>query len=142
VQAEFTGPALDETLTELSTMAKNGPTDAEILKARAQDRAELVQAYETVGGASGRLAQLASLGLAPGHDAEATRARAAADRADLARLAAAVDPSRATIVLVGDAATIEAQLGPVRAEHHLPAPERWDAEARATAPAAAAPAKD
>src|SRR5690606_11018888 len=84
VQAEFTGPALDETLKELDLMAQRGPTEAEIDKARAQDRAELVQAYETVGGAAGRLAQLAALGLPPGFDAAATRERAAADREELA----------------------------------------------------------
>lgn len=136
VQAEFTGPALHETLKELSTMADHGPTDAEIQKARAQDRAELVQAYETVGGASGRLAQLAALGLPPGFDAAATRERATVDRAELTRLAkAAIDPATSTIVIVGDAATIETQLADVRTKHGLPAAQMWDVEARPAPPA-------
>jgi zinc protease len=131
VQAEFTGPALQETLKELSKMAESGPTDAEIQKSRAQDRAELVQAYETVAGASGRLAQLAALGLPPGFDAQATRERATADREALTRLArAAVDPSRATIVIVGDLATVKAQLAPLLGPLGLPEPQIWDVEAR------------
>ncbi len=126
VQAEFTGPALKETLDELSKMAASGPTEGEVLKARAQDRSDLVQTYETVAGAAGRLAQLASLALPPGFDAEATRARAAADRASLVKLSKAVDPSSATIVIVGDVATVKGQLAGLG----LPEPVLWDAEAR------------
>lgn len=127
VQAEFTGPALKETLDELTRMASSGPTEAEVQKARAQDRADLVQTYETVAGASGRLAQLAALALAPGFDAAATRSRATATQADLTRLAAShVDPSRATIVVVGDLDTVKPQLEKLG----LPAPVIWDAEAR------------
>jgi zinc protease len=123
--------AVQETLKELSKMAESGPTDAEVQKSRAQDRAELVQAYETVAGASGRLAQLAALGLPPGFDAQATRERATADRAELTRLAkAAVDPARATIVIVGDLATVRAQLAPLLGPLGLPEPEIWDVEAR------------
>jgi len=127
VQAEFTGPALKETLDELTKMASSGPTDSEVGKARAQDRADLVQTYETVAGASGRLAQLAALGLPAGFDAAATRERAAASHAELTRLAASfVDPSKATIVVVGDLDTIRPQLDALG----LPAPVIWDAEGR------------
>ncbi len=127
VQAEFTGPALAETLKELKAMADSGPTDAEVQKARAQDRAELVQAYETVAGASGRLAQLAALGLPPGFDAQATRERASVDRAELLRLAkAGVDPTKATIIIVGDLVTLRTQLEPLG----LPEPQIWDVEGR------------
>lgn len=130
VQAEFTGPALKETLDELAKMAASGPTESEVLKARAQDRSDLVQTYETVAGAAGRLAQLAALALPPGFDADATRARAAADRATLATLSKAVDPSTATIVVVGDVATVKEQL----ASLGLPEPVLWDAEARPAKP--------
>ena len=108
-------------------MAESGPTDAEVRKARAQDRADLVQTYETVAGASSRLAQLAALALAPGFDAAATRSRATASQTELTKLAKAhVDPSNATIVVVGDLDTIKPQLEKLG----LPAPVVWDAEAR------------
>ena len=119
--------SLKETLDELAKMSAEGPTDGEVEKARAQDRADLVQTYETVAGASGRLAQLAALSLPPGFDAAATRSRATATRADLARLAKAhVDASRSTIVVVGDLDTVRPQLDKLG----LPAPVIWDAEAR------------
>jgi zinc protease len=126
VVTEATGPALKEMLGELEKMASAGMTPEEIEKVRAQDRAELVQAYETVNGISRRLGTLAILGLPPSFDAAASRARQRATPADLAALTASVDPKKATIVVVGPRAAASAQLAPLA----LGEPQLWDPEGR------------
>ncbi len=124
VVTEATGPALVAMLGDLDKMARAGLTDDELAKVKAQDRADLVQAYESVGGISRRLGNLATLGLGPTFDAAASRLRQEAQKADLDKLAAAVSPSRATIVVVGPSATVAPQL----AAAGLGVPEAWDAE--------------
>jgi predicted Zn-dependent peptidase len=127
VQTKFTGDALKETLAQLRSMAATGLTEPELGKVRAQDRADLVQDYETVSGVSRRLASLALLGLPPGFDAEASRSRQSASLGDLAGLAKAwVDPGDAVVVVVGPKADVAPQLEGLG----LGAPAAWDAEGR------------
>jgi predicted Zn-dependent peptidase len=137
VQTRFTGSALRETLGELAKMARGGLTEDELVKVRAQDRADLVQEYETVSGISRRLGSLSLLGLPPGFDATASRARQAATLADLAPLAQAwVDPAGATVVVVGPRAEVAPQLEALG----LGEPQLWDSEGRPVA-SRAAPAR-
>jgi predicted Zn-dependent peptidase len=124
VVTEATGEALKAMLADLDRMATGGPTAEEVDKVKAQDRADLVQNYESVGAVSRRLGTLATLGLGASFDAQASRARQEASKADLDALAAAVSPSRATIVVVGPAAAVAPQL----AAAGLGTPELWDAE--------------
>lgn len=136
VETPATGVALKEMLSELSKMAASGPTAEELDKAKAQDRAELMQTYETVSGTARRLATLARLGLPPGHDNEASHARQSATLTDVAALAKAhVDPGSATVVVVGPRDAVAPQLATLG----LGEPELWDPEGK-PASAAAKPA--
>jgi zinc protease len=130
VVTEATGPALEQMLLELNKMATSGLSDDEVSKVLAQDRADLVQGYEGVGGIAGRLAKLAMLGLPPEFDATASRARQQATRARLGELASAVDPRAMTIVIVGPRSAVMPQLAKIKlpSGQPLPAPELWDAE--------------
>ncbi len=134
VETKFTGPALDEMVKELIKMAASGPTEDEASKVKAQDRADLVQAYESAGGIAGRYAMLSTLGLPSGHDAAASRARQAATLEALKKIAGAVDPSKATIVVVGPANVVKPALA------KFGEPVLWDAEGSVTAAPPAAPA--
>jgi zinc protease len=124
VVTEATGPALKAMLADLDKMATQGLTGEEVEKVKAQDRADLVQTYETVGSISRRLGTLATLGLGPAFDALASHTRQEAPKADLDKLAAAVAPGRATIVVVGPKAAVAPQL----AAAGLGEPETWDPE--------------
>ena len=125
VQTEVTGLALKEMLSELEKMAQHGLTADEVEKVRAQDRAAVVQTYETVDSIAQRLASLAMLGLPPSFDVQATRARQAATEADLNALARShVGPSDATIVVVGPSEKVLPQLEKLG----LGAPQMWDPE--------------
>ena len=135
VVTEATGPALTAMLADLDKMATGGLTDEELAKVKAQDRADLVQTYESVGGISRRLGNLATLGLEPSYDARASRARQDAPKAELDKLAAAVSPAHATIVVVGPSATVAPQL----AAAGLGTPEAWDAEGFPVAASGAKP---
>ncbi|MDI3287691.1 pitrilysin family protein [Polyangium sp. 15x6] len=136
VETPATGVALKEMLSELSKMAASGPTAEELEKAKAQDRADLMQTYETVSGTARRLATLARLGLSPAHDSEATRARQSATLTDVTALAKThVDPGAATVIVVGPREAV----GPQLATLGLGEPELWDPEGK-PANAAAKPA--
>jgi predicted Zn-dependent peptidase len=124
VVTEATGPALRAMVADLDKMAKDGLTDEEVAKVKAQDRADLVQAYESLGNLTRRLGTLAILGLGPAFDAQASRARQDASKPELDKLAAAVSPSHATLVVVGPSATVSPQL----AEAGLGQPMRWNEE--------------
>ena len=132
VETKHTAPALAEMLKELRNMAASGLTEEELAKVRAQDRSDLVQAYESVGGIAGRYAMLSTLGLAPGYDAAASRTRQTATLDVLKKIAEAVDPTKATIVVVGPKKEVGDALGP------LGEPAFWDTEG--TPIGAAAPA--
>lgn len=126
VVTEATGPALKEMLGELAKMADSGLTQDEFAKVRAQDRADLVQTYETTGGTAQRMAVLALLGLPATFDAAATEARQKATLARLAELSAAVDPKTATVVVVGPRDKVVPQLDALK----LGEPQLWDVEGR------------
>ncbi len=137
VQTEVTGPALREMLAELRKMTASGLTPEELGKVQAQDRADLVQTYETVNGVTQRLGTLSMLGLPPNQDVVASRARQRATLPELAKLAQVhVDPASATVVIVGPRAAVEPQL----ADLGLGEPEIWDAEGN-PAPKTATPAR-
>jgi hypothetical protein len=111
-------------LADLDKMANEGLTDEEVAKVKAQDRADLVQTYESVGAISRRLGSLATLGLGAGFDAQASRARQEAPKAELDKLAVTVAPARATIVVVGPKEAVAPQL----AAAGLGQPELWNEE--------------
>lgn len=141
VVTDATGPALKAMLADLDKMATEGLLPEEFDKVRAQDRADLVQTYETVGSISRRLGTLATLGLPPGFDATSSRARQQAGKAELDALASAVSPKGAMILVVGPAAAVLPQLEAAG----LGQPEMYDAEGNAlrgggAKPAAAKPA--
>ncbi|MCB9545350.1 MAG: insulinase family protein [Myxococcales bacterium] len=120
VQAEVTVAAIADLRGELARFAADGPTPAELEKARAAARAADVEIYEGVEATASRLAGLAALGLPPDADAQAARAREQVDAAAARRAAAALGLERGTLVIVGDAPTIQAAVtGPI---------ERRDAE--------------
>ncbi|MFO0613884.1 MAG: pitrilysin family protein [Polyangiaceae bacterium] len=111
VEAKVTGVAAAEILHELELMAEKGLTDEEFEKVKAQDRADLVETYETGSGASGRFSTFAALGLPSNQDVVATQKRQASTKNGLAALARShVDPAECTFVIVGDSATILPQL--------------------------------
>jgi zinc protease len=124
VITEATGKALQAMLADLDKMASEGLTADEFDKVRAQDRADLVQTYQTVSSVGRRLATLATLGLPPGFDATASRARQQASKGDLDALAPAVGSKGATIVVVGPASSVVPQLEAAG----LGAPEVYDTE--------------
>jgi len=133
VETKVTGPALEEMLKELRKMAASSLTDDELSKVRAQDRSDLVQAYESAGGIAGRYAMLSTLGLSPSYDAAASRTRQSATLDALEKIAQAVDPSKATIIVVGP----KKELAPVLAKWGEP--ELWDTEGNPVKADAAAP---
>ncbi|KYF91656.1 hypothetical protein BE18_34945 [Sorangium cellulosum] len=130
VVAEATGPALKEMLAELAKMADSGLTRDELAKVQAQDRADLVSAYETVNRTALRLGTLARLSLPETFDGAASQARQQATLAGLAELARAVDPKGATLVIVGPRQEILPQLQAIG----LGEPEAWDVEGQPIQP--------
>jgi len=111
VEAEYTGPSALEIKKELTSMSESGLTDGELAKVKAQDRADLVELYETLGGATSRLATFTALGLPVDHDATSTAERQKASLATLLPLTKNhVDPNACTFIIVGDAKIIAPQL--------------------------------
>lgn len=114
VETPVTGKAVAEIMRELRAFADKGLTPEEFTKIRAQDRADLVEMYETTASTASRYASLSSLGLPPSRDAAASRLR---QRATLPELNAVAkrrfDPDGATIVVVGDRKAITEQLAEV-----------------------------
>jgi predicted Zn-dependent peptidase len=111
VEASHTGEAAREILGEVSKLAAEGITAAELTKTLAQDHADWVDAYETVSSTATRLASTVALGLSPDRDRQAARARRALGLEALAKLASTrIDASGMTIVLVGDRSSIVPQL--------------------------------
>lgn len=111
VDAKVTGVAAAEILKELELMASKGLTPEEFDKVRAQDRADLVENYETGSSASGRFSSFVALGLPSNQDVVATKKRQGSTLEVLAGLARThVDPAEATFVVVGDAAAVVPQL--------------------------------
>lgn len=139
VEAQFTGRSVQEFMKELSLMSDKGLTAEELEKTKAQDRADLVSTYETTSGTNSELASLASLGLPGGYDLTAAERRQTATLDGLAKLAKAhVDPTKATIVIVGDTTTVKPQLAQVGG---LPEPELYTVEGSPVGKAPVAVAK-
>lgn len=109
VQRDVTGPALSEMLKELEAMAKDGPTAAEVVKARATARNDDVETWETLSGAAGRLGELAGLGLGPDFETILSVAREGVGAAEIVAAARWFDPKTATILAIGDGATVREQ---------------------------------
>jgi predicted Zn-dependent peptidase len=106
-------------------VASGGVSEAELLKAKSQDRADLVQTYESVETTAGRLARLYVLGLEPSFDVVASSMRQQATVQQLAELAKVhLDLSKATIVVVGPKDKVVPQLAAVG----LGSPELWGPE--------------
>jgi predicted Zn-dependent peptidase len=132
-----TGVALAEMLKELDKMASEGLSDEELDKVKAQDRADLVTTYETVGSVSHRLGKLGMLGLPQDHDAAASKDRQKASLGDLKALGASVNPGKAIIVIVGPVDQVKPQLADLK----LGEPELYDTEGNPVVAAAPKNAK-
>lgn len=114
VQTKHTGDALKAMLADISEVAEGGLSAEEVDKTRLISRAELVEAYEGVEGASSRLARYAGVGLSPEHEGKAALVRDAADAEALARLARKHLTLRdEVIVVVGPKKDIAPQLAAI-----------------------------
>jgi len=104
VETPVTGLALKEIFSELSAISTKGLTPEELEKVKAQDRADLVETYGTVGGIAGRMGSLVRIGLSPDFDEQASHARQRATLSQLAPLGKShLDPDGAIVVIVGPA---------------------------------------
>jgi zinc protease len=131
VQTQHTGDALKAMLADVEAMAREGLTADEVGKTRLLARAELVEAYEGVQGATTRLARYAGVGLTPEHEGRAAIVRDAADAEALARLARKyITLDEPVIVVVGPKKEIAGQLAAIG----LGAFEERDAEGQRAAP--------
>jgi zinc protease len=139
LEAPFTGPGLAEIFRILEDVSAKGITADELSKAKAQDRRDLIETFEGATSASARFSQLAAAGLPPGYDGSAAKLRQVADLVALAPLSKQyLDPSKMTVVLVGDRATVKSSL---RDAAVTLAPIEVDAEGRTEAEVQAAPEK-
>jgi predicted Zn-dependent peptidase len=125
VVTEKTGDALAAMLADLHKFASGGLTDEELAQTRSQARASLVSGYESVASIADRLSLDASLDLPPEHEAQASRTRDEAPRAQLDALASRFyAPEDAIIVVVGPRARVRPMIDALG----LPAPEIRDAD--------------
>ena len=112
VQKDVTGESIGEFFNEYREIAAGGINEMELRKARATLTQSVVSSLETLSGTVGLFAALARSGLPPTDAERLLEEVERARQADLDKAAAAhirIDP--ATIVLVGDRATIEKELG-------------------------------
>jgi len=125
VVTDKTGDALAAMVTDLGTFAREGMTEAEVDRTRAQARQDLVSTYESVEGVARRLAGNASLGLPPDADALRSKACDKANKAELDRLASHYyNPTDALVIVVGP----RAKVSPLLLAAGFPPPEQRDAE--------------
>lgn len=125
VVTDKTGEALKAMLADLDTFASGGLTDDEAARTRSQARGELVSVYESVEGIAGHVAADASLGLPAGWEAQSSRMRDLATKADLDALAKQFYATAGgIIVVVGPRRRVQPLIDPLG----LPAPEVRDAE--------------
>ena len=111
VKASVTGPAVEQMLHEIRKLADGGLTSEELRKVRARDLLDLVETNETITSTTWRLSTLALLGLSHDHDAVISAERQRATRDQLAALAKShFDVSQASVIVVGPAAQVSAQL--------------------------------
>ena len=96
VVTEKTAEALKALLGDVDFFAKNGLTDAEVVKTRSQARADLVDTFEGVDAATSQLATDAALGLGADFERKAATVRDTAKKPDLDAVAKETfDPSHA-----------------------------------------------
>ena len=125
LQAEFTGAALAEVFAEVESIAEAGVTADETGKVVRSYLNDQVETYAAITSVGQLLVTLADEDLPPDTATRWLEQAAAANAADLSSHAYALfNPQRATVVLVGDAAMIQAQL----VEHGFPRALLCDAE--------------
>ena len=125
LQAEYTGDALDEIFTEVEDLAEAGVTADETRKAVRSYLNGWVETYGTIASVGQQLITLADERLSPDISADWLEQAASVTAEDLSSQAGAMfQPQQATVVLVGDAASIQAQL----ADHGYPAALPCDPE--------------
>lgn len=108
VFAESTAPAVREMLGELSGLHERPVTEEEHAKARATQLMRVAEGLATSNGIAGTFAEMGLYGLPLDEPARFVAAIEATTRERLQELAArAIDPERASIVIVGDRAAIE-----------------------------------
>ncbi|MEM1030574.1 MAG: pitrilysin family protein [Myxococcota bacterium] len=130
VSTDVTAAALNEMLGELRKMADDGLEPAELTKVRAGDLTDMIQTNERIDSVVGRLMTLALLELPPERDARASEARQRATLEQLNALARRfIDPTDATVVVVGPATAVRPQLAALG----LGEPTLWGADARPAA---------
>jgi predicted Zn-dependent peptidase len=111
VHTEHTGEALKAMLTDIEGMAKGGLSPEEAEKTKQIARSDLVEAFETVHGASARLARDAGAGQPADHAALVAKRTQLADKAALDKAAGAyLDLGTSLVVIVGPRAELEPQL--------------------------------
>jgi predicted Zn-dependent peptidase len=111
VHTDHTGDALKAMIADIETVAREGLTDEEIEKTRLIARGELVESFEGAATAARRLARNAGVGLPADHELKASMLVDRATKEDLKKVASKyVDPTGATIVIVGPRSKIQPQL--------------------------------
>jgi zinc protease len=125
IRGDAISPALVETQKEINKMAKEGLSDVEVDKLRAQLNGDALQSYGSLHSVAGSLASNAGLALAPDQDAKDLTSQRSATAKDLSVLASKyLDLSSATVVLVGPKDMAMKAL----ADNGLPKPVLVDAE--------------
>jgi zinc protease len=125
VFAESTAPSVREMLAELAGLHERPITAEEHAKAQATLLMRVAEGLSTTGGIAGTFAEIGLYGLPLDEPKKFVAALEATTADDLRALAArTIDPGAATIVIVGDRASIE---GPLR-EIGLPEPIIRDAD--------------
>jgi len=128
IRGDAITPALGETKKEIDKMAKEGVSEAEVDKLRAQLNGDALQSYGSLHSVSGSLSSNAGLALAPDQDAKDLESQRSASLKDLSGLASKyLDMSTATVVLVGPKDMAIKAL----ADNGFPKPEIVDAEGHA-----------
>ncbi len=125
IRGDAISPALAETRKEIDKMAKEGVSDTEVDKLRAQLNGDALQSYGSLHSVAGSLASNAGLALAPDQDARDLESQRSASTRDLSALASKyLDLTSATVVLVGPKDLAIKAL----ADNGFPKPELVDAE--------------
>ena len=135
VESGVTSPALKELLKEVSGMAKDGPTSAELGKARASEKGDRVSSYESIEDMAHGLSALASMSLPADWDAQLARRTDTLPDTDVVAAAKGMSLQQATIVAVGDGTVIRAAFEAAG----LPAPEVRDVDGRPATAGAPSP---
>uniref|UniRef100_UPI001F5883E0 M16 family metallopeptidase n=1 Tax=Anaeromyxobacter oryzisoli TaxID=2925408 RepID=UPI001F5883E0 len=142
VKADVTGPALKEIFGELERLRREPVPDAELQDAKQALVRSLPADFATVGGVAGRVAELIAYGLPDDYWNRYADAVQQVTAEDVRRVAERVlDPSRATLVIVGTPAVVSPQLAglPIGSVEILPPPGPPPAGRRAPAKAPARP---